>query len=151
MAQGTPLVRCRFCVPVFQKVMVMSQVKIYGLRSHLDPIKARLSDTLHDCVCLALSFPRDKRAHRFFPLDPEDFYMPGGRSEAYTIVEITMIEGRSVAAKKRLIRLLFERCQADLGIAPVDLEICIQEAPAHNWGFRGMHGDEIALNYKIEV
>ena len=30
-------------------------------------------------------------------------------------------------------------------------EICIQESPACNWGFRGMHGDEVKLNYKINV
>ena len=129
----------------------MSQIKIYGLREHLDPVKARLSDAIHSCVVDALSFPQDKRAHRFFPLDPEDFYYPAGRTERYIIVEISMFEGRSVAAKKNLIRLLFERAQGELGLNPADLEITITETPKHNWGFRGQPGDEIGLNYKVEV
>ena len=129
----------------------MSQIKIYGLREHLDPVKARLSDAIHSCVVDALSFPQDKRAHRFFPLDPEDFYYPAGRTERYTIVEISMFEGRSVGAKKNLIRLLFERAQGELGLNPADLEITITETPKHNWGFRGQPGDEIGLNYKVEV
>lgn len=129
----------------------MSQVKIYGIRERLVPIREKLSDTIHACVMEALLFPKDKRAHRFFPLDKADFFYPEGRSDAYTIIEITMIEGRSVEARKKLIRLLFDKAQAEVGIAPVDLEICIQESPAHNWGFRGQHGDEIALNYKIQV
>ena len=129
----------------------MSQIKIYGLREHLDPVKAKLSDVIHSCVVDALSFPQDKRAHRFFPLDPEDFYYPAGRTERYTIVEISMFEGRSVEAKKNLIRLLFERTQEELGLDPADLEITITETPKHNWGFRGQPGDEIGLNYKIEV
>lgn len=129
----------------------MSQVKVYGHQAYLNPIKRQLSDVIHSCVVDALHFPQDKRAHRFFPLAPEDFFYPVGRTDAYTIIEITMIEGRTVAAKKKLIRLLFERIGTQLGITPNDVEICITEAPAHNWGFRGMHGDEVKLNYQINV
>ena len=129
----------------------MSQIKIYGIREHLDPVKARMSGVIHSCVVDALSFPKDKRAHRFFPLDPKDFYYPAGRTERYTIVEISMFEGRSVGAKKDLIRLLFERTQRELGLDHADLEITITETPKHNWGFRGQPGDEIGLNYKVEV
>jgi phenylpyruvate tautomerase PptA (4-oxalocrotonate tautomerase family) len=67
------------------------------------------------------------------------------------VLEINMIEGRSVEAKKKLIRLLFDRIQEKVGITHQDLEINIVESPAHNWGFRGMPGDEANLNYKIKV
>ena len=129
----------------------MSQIKIYGLREHLDPVKARMSEVIHSCVVDALSFPKDKRAHRFFGLAPENFYYPAGRTPRYTIVEISMFEGRSIGAKKHLIRLLFERMKAELNLDYADLEITITETPKHNWGFRGQPGDEIGLNYKVEV
>lgn len=129
----------------------MSQVKVYGHQAYLNPLKRQLSDVIHSCVVDALHFPQDKRAHRFFPLAPEDFFYPAGRTDAYTIIEITMIEGRTVATKKKLIRLLFDRIEAQLGITQQDLEICLIESPAHNWGFRGMYGDEVQLNYKINV
>jgi hypothetical protein len=129
----------------------MAQVKVYGLRVHLDPIKQQLSDVIHGCVVEALGLPPDKRAHRFFPLDREDFFMPAGRSDAYLILELMMIAGRSVATQKRLIRLLFDRISAAFGISLVDLEICISESPPHAWGFRGMHGDEIQLGYRVDV
>jgi hypothetical protein len=32
-----------------------------------------------------------------------------------------------------------------------DLEITIFETPKHNWGFRGLPGDEHELNYKVDV
>jgi hypothetical protein len=128
----------------------MTQVKIYGIREYLNPIKQELSNIIHACVMEALQYPADKRAHRFFPLDSSDFYYPLGRTERYTILELSMIEGRSVEAKKLLIRLLFERVQS-VGIMPQDLEITIFETPKHNWGFRGLPGDEHVLNYKIEV
>ncbi len=129
---------------------IMVQTKIYGLRERLDPIKSELSDVIHSCVIDALQYPSDKRAHRFFPLDASDFYYPVGRTDRYTIIEFSMIEGRSVAAKKQLIRLLFERVQS-LGISTQDLEMTIFETPKHNWGFRGLPGDEHQLDYTIEV
>lgn len=129
----------------------MAQIKIYGLRSHLDAHKAVISDAIHACVMDALSFPKGKRAHRFIALEQSDFYYPEGRTEQYTIIEISMFEGRSVETKKKLIHLLFERLQSDVGIAPSDVEITIFETPRHNWGFRGQTGDEISLDYKVEV
>lgn len=129
----------------------MSQIKVYGLASHLNPIKAQLSDVIHSCVVEALSYPTDKRAHRFFPLDAADFYYPAGRTEKYTIIEISMFEGRSVEARKKLIRLLFEKINQACGITPQDVEITIFETPKHNWGIRGQSGDELSLNYKVEV
>lgn len=129
----------------------MPQVKIFGLREQLDPIKKHLSGVIHSCVMDALQYPAGKRAHRFFPLDSSDFFYPDERTERYTIIEFSMFEGRSMEAKKRLIRLLFERVQGECGIAPQDLEITIFETPKHNWGFRGLPGDEHQLNYKINV
>ena len=129
----------------------MAQVKIYGVAHHLNPVKAKLSEVIHSCVVDALQFPLDKRAHRFFPLEAADFFYPAGRTERYTIIEISMFEGRSVETKKRLIRFLFERIHAELGISPQDVEVTITETPKHNWGIRGLPGDEIDLNYKIDV
>lgn len=129
----------------------MSQVKVFGLREQLNPIRKALSNVIHACVVEALAFPVDKRAHRFFGLDVADFYYPEGRSTAYTIIEITMMTGRTISTRKALIRLLFDRIEAELGIRQHDIEICIHEVPPENWGFRGMHGDEVILNYSVNV
>ena len=129
----------------------IAQIKIYGIKDQPNPIKHQLSDVIHSCVVDALSFPPDKRAHRFFPLEAKDFYYPVGRTPRYTIIEISMFKGRTVETKKYLIRLLFERTHQILGINSADLEITITETPKHNWGFRGQPGDEISLNYKVEV
>src|SRR5665213_1324424 len=129
----------------------MAQVKIYGLRAHLKPIQAELSDAIHSCVVEALQFPANKRAHRFFHLEAEDFYFPASASERYTIIEISMFEGRSIETKKHLIRLLFERVCTQAQRLPHEVEVTISETPKHNWGFRGSPGDEVALGYRIEV
>lgn len=117
----------------------------------MQAIIPQISDVIHSCVVDALQYPPDKRAHRFFQLDATEFYYPPGRSEKYTIVEFSMFEGRSVEAKKQLIRLLFKRFEEQLGISAMDLEITIFETPKCNWGFRGLPGDEHQLSYKVEV
>jgi phenylpyruvate tautomerase PptA (4-oxalocrotonate tautomerase family) len=129
----------------------VGQVKIYGLREHLEPVKARLSDAVHACIVEALRFPPDKRAHRFFHLERGDFYYPASASEKYTIIEISMFEGRAVETKKQLIRLLFQHVCAAADRTPNEIEITITETPKHNWGFRGLPGDEIGLPYRVEV
>jgi len=62
-----------------------------------------------------------------------------------------MFEGRTVETKKRLIHLLFERANQILGLRPDDIEVTITETPKSNWGFRGQTGDEIHLDYKVEL
>ncbi|TLU97223.1 tautomerase family protein [Dyadobacter luticola] len=129
----------------------MGQVKIYGLRSALSPISREFSDILHGCVVDAFKYPENKRAHRFFYLEPEEFFYPEGRSQQYTIIEISLFEGRSIEAKKLLYKLIFERMETHLKITPNDIEITLTETPLHNWGIRGKAGDELALDYRVAV
>lgn len=129
----------------------MAQIKIFGLKDRLNPIKPMLSEVIHSCIVEAFQYPPDKRFHRFFPMEADDFLYANGRTEAYTIIEISIFEGRSVEAKKRLIQLLFQRVHESFGISQQDIEITLFETPKHNWGIRGLPGDELALNYKVNV
>ncbi|EKO3981868.1 tautomerase family protein [Vibrio fluvialis] len=127
-------------------------VVIYGIKEHLNAIKADLSDVIQESMTQALGLPEDKRAQRFVPLDKSDFYYPSGRSDAYTVIEVNMMEGRKVETKTALIKALFNNIESSLGIAPIDVEITIKEQPAHCWGFRGITGDEVSdLTYKVNV
>ena len=127
-------------------------IVVYGIKEKLNPIKARLSDVIHGCLQAVLGLSEDKRAHRFIPLERDDFYYPGGRSDAYTVIEINMMAGRKPETQKALIKALFKEIEEQLGIAPVDIEITIQEQQPYQWGFRGMTGDEVKdLKYKINV
>ena len=128
----------------------MAQVVVYGLKEHLEEVRAALSDVIHGCLVDALGLPADKRFQRFVGLEPASFIYPVNQTERYTVLEVSMFEGRSMESKKQLIRLLFERCST-LGISENDLEITIFETPKHNWGIRGVPGDELDLSYKVEV
>jgi phenylpyruvate tautomerase PptA (4-oxalocrotonate tautomerase family) len=129
----------------------MAQVKIYGSRSALAEKRAALSAAIHGALVEALALPADKCFQRFIALEPGEFVYPADRGPYYTIIEISLFEGRSVEAKKALIRTLFARIDREAGIAPHSVEITIVETPRQNWGIRGMCGDELTLPYKVEV
>jgi len=129
----------------------VAQVKVYALASNLGMCKVRLSEIVHSCLMDAFGLPPEKRFQRFLPLSADDFIFPGDRSSRYTILEIHMFAGRSAAAKKALIRLLFERFASELGYDASDLEVNLTETPRADWGIRGLPGDELALSYEVEV
>lgn len=129
----------------------MSQIIIYGFKNSLKQYQSSLSDAIHKALIEALAYPADKKFQRFIGLEKEELIFPSDRSNQYTIIEISMFEGRSMQTKKMLIRLLFEYIEKEVGIAPQDIEITIFEMPAHNWGIRGHCADELALNYKVAI
>jgi phenylpyruvate tautomerase PptA (4-oxalocrotonate tautomerase family) len=129
----------------------MVQIKVYSLADKLNPIKAELSNVIHTSLIEILQLTPEKRFHRFFPLDRSDFYYPSDRTNNYLVIEISMFEGRSVETKKELIRLLIKNINEKFNIPIYDIEITIFETPKFNWGIRGVPGDELTLNYKVEV
>ena len=127
-------------------------IVVFGIKEKLNPIKAKLSDVIHSCMQDVLGMPEDKRAHRFIPLEREDYYYPGGRSDAYTVIEINMMAGRKEETQKALIKSLFSKIENELSIEPIDIEITIKEQQPYQWGFRGITGDEAKdLKYKVSV
>ena len=128
----------------------MAQLVVYGHAAALRPRIAELSDALHAAAVEALRLPSEKRFHRFVPLDPDCFIAPPDRGPDYTIVEVSMFEGRTTETKKAYLRAIFARL-GELGIAPNDVEVTITETPRENWGIRGLPGDELALSYRVEV
>ena len=129
----------------------MSQVKVFGLRKNLKETREQLSEIIHTTIVDVLSFPKDKKFHRFISFDQENMIFPDDKSQQYIIIEIIMMKGRETNTKKNLIKSLFQNINKELKIALSDIEICIIESEPSNWGFRGITGDEIKLNYKVNL
>lgn len=129
----------------------MAQIKIYGERAHLAEKRTVISDTIHRVAREVLGLPEAKRFHRFVALDSADFIHPGDRSDAYTVIEISMFEGRAAATKRRLLEDLMAKLSAEAGLPLNDIEITIFETPKSHWGIRGQVADALALDYKVET
>jgi len=129
----------------------VAQVVIYGRKDSLARHRAAMSAAVHEAIVVALEYPPEKRFQRFVGLDAEDFVYPEDRGRDYTIIEISMFEGRSEQAKRALIAELFARVEAATGIAPHSVEITITETPQVNWGIRGLSAADLSLGYRVEV
>ena len=129
----------------------MAQVVVYGRRESLDQRRSALSESIHAAIMSALEYPAEKKFQLFIALDESDFIYPADRGADYTIIEISMFEGRTDAAKRALIAELFTRVEAQAGISPNRLEITITETPKVNWGIRGQNAADLTLNYRVEV
>src|ERR1700759_1892807 len=126
----------------------MAQVVVYGRRQSLDQRRSALSEAIHAAIMSALDCPPEKRFQRFIALDAADFIYPADRGADYTIIEISMFEGRTDAAKRALIAALFARVEAQAGISPHSVEITITETPRVYWGISGQNAADRFLNYR---
>ena len=128
----------------------MGQVKIYGLEENINRNRDIISSAIHKSIVEALQFPEDKKFQRFIKLSADDFVFPESRSEKYLIIEIVMFAGRSDDTKKQLIKLLFENLKK-INIDENDVEIVLFEEPPINWGIRGCNGEDLKINYKVDI
>lgn len=99
----------------------------------------------------ALKVPEADRQIRLIEHAPEHFHVPPGKSENFTLVEITLFAGRTIEAKRLLYQAIVANLGA-LGIAPTDIFIVLHEVPLANWGIRGgVPASDIDLGFKVNV
>ena len=53
--------------------MSMAQIKVFGMREQLNPMKVQLSTVIHSVLMDVLGLPENKKFQRYFPMDAEDF------------------------------------------------------------------------------
>ena len=99
----------------------------------------------------ALQLPEWDRTLRLIEHAPDHFAVPPGRGPRFTLIEVTMFLGRSLAAKRALYQAIVRNLGA-LGVPPDDIKITLIEVPPENWGIRcGQPASEIDLGFKIQV
>jgi phenylpyruvate tautomerase PptA (4-oxalocrotonate tautomerase family) len=98
----------------------------------------------------ALKVPEWDRQIRYIEHKPEHFAIPPNKTENYTFVEILIFPGRSLQAKRTLYQSIVHRF-GELGVAPTDIIIALQEPPLENWGIRGLPASEVDLGFSLNV
>jgi hypothetical protein len=63
---------------------------------------ASVIEAVQSALREALKIPEGDRALRLIEHPPSHFAVPPGRSEKFTLVEVTMFSGRSISAKRTL-------------------------------------------------
>jgi phenylpyruvate tautomerase PptA (4-oxalocrotonate tautomerase family) len=99
----------------------------------------------------ALKLPTSDRQIRYVMHRPEHFHVPPGKSDNYTLVQVTLFAGRSIDVKRQLYRLIVSGL-GGLGIGASDVFIVLHEVPLQNWGIRGgQPASEVDLGFQIDI
>jgi phenylpyruvate tautomerase PptA (4-oxalocrotonate tautomerase family) len=129
----------------------MPLVRIEILEGRSPSERKELLQAVHDALVQAFGIPEDDRTQRVVEHARENFEIPPGRSERYTLVEITAFAGRSAQAKRALYQAIV-RNLGEAGVSPEDVSIVLLEPPLENWGIRGgRSADEVDLGYRVDV
>lgn len=129
----------------------MPLVHISMRRGRAPELKLRMLETVHAALVKHFRIPDGDRAQRISEFGPEDFQIPEGKSEHFTIVELTIFPGRSRQAKADLYADIVAGL-AGLGIPAGDTLIVLHEPSLDNWGVRGGRmASEIEMGYKLDV
>jgi len=110
-----------------------------------------LMDAVHQALVEALKVPAGDRCVRLQQYAGDDFDVAAGQTRNFTLVEIDLFAGRSLAARKALYQAIV-RNLGKLEIAPADVKIVLREIPRENWGIRGgVPASEVDLGFKVDV
>lgn len=113
--------------------------------------KQELLDQLHHALAETLRLPVHDRTQILHEYAAEDFIVPPGKTNGYTLIEVTMFSGRSKDIKQALFSRVAERLAA-VGIAPADIFIVLNEQPLDNWGVRGgQQASRVDLGFKVDI
>lgn len=128
----------------------LAQVKIFGIKENLNEYRGAISELVHFSLVSVLGLPQEKIFQRFFPMEDADFIYPKDRSSKYTIIEISMFQGRSEQKIKEALKTIMQEMEIQLGLNQNDIEITVFQTPKYCWGIRGKTGDELVLDYKVD-
>jgi phenylpyruvate tautomerase PptA (4-oxalocrotonate tautomerase family) len=129
----------------------MPHVRIEIVKGRSLAERRQLFQAVHDALMKAFWIPDDDRIQRIVEHDAENFEIPPGSSDRYTLIEITAFPGRSAEAKRNLYRALVQEL-GEIAIDPMDISVVIIEPTLESWGIRGgRSAAEVDLGFSLDV
>ncbi len=110
-----------------------------------------LFETIQAAMVEAIKILPDDQCFRLVTYDAAHFPTPPGKTDRCMVIEITLVAGRSLDAKRALYAAIGCNIKALFDIEPNDLRIVLEEVALDNWGINGRPASELTLNYKVEV
>jgi phenylpyruvate tautomerase PptA (4-oxalocrotonate tautomerase family) len=108
-------------------------------------------EAIHAGIVEALHTPEDDKVLRLVEHAPSHFTIPRSNGERYTHIEVTMFEGRTLAAKRALYQAVVRNLER-FGVPPADVKIILIEVTPESVGFRGGRAAaDLDIGYAIEV
>jgi 4-oxalocrotonate tautomerase family enzyme len=123
----------------------MPSVRVEILKGKAADYKKVLLLSIQEALVTALRVEEDNRCIRLFELDEDCFLRRASKTDKYTLVELTLLPGRSNELKKNAIEEITRLLGGRLEIQSSDIMIIIHEAPPDNWGCYGKPFSELDL------
>jgi phenylpyruvate tautomerase PptA (4-oxalocrotonate tautomerase family) len=113
--------------------------------------KQAILEGVHKALVSAFRIPENDRNQRIYELDEENFERNTNKTDQFTIIEITAFKGRSMKARRKLYREIFNNLKRDPGISESDILVYINEPQLENWGIKGLPASDIDLGFEVKV
>ncbi|MBU1175604.1 MAG: tautomerase family protein [Alphaproteobacteria bacterium] len=112
--------------------------------------QGELIDAVQAALVEAIRIPETDLCIRLMEYPAGSFACPPDRGPRYTIIEISLFAGRSVAAKRRLYAAIAAHL-ASLGVPDADIFVVLHDEGRENWGARGVALCDVDPGFAIEV
>lgn len=130
----------------------MPLVKISIIEGRSLSEKKRLLDAVHSSLVEAFKIPDRDRVQRIVEFKKDDFEIPQDRTGFFTIIEITILPGRLLEAKKNLYTTINQKLSGIGYQNPNDIVIVLNEPDLNNWGIRGgKPASEVDIGFRLDV
>lgn len=113
--------------------------------------KLALMEAVQGAIAATLKLPPHDRNLRLCAHGPDEWLLPEGVSDRYTLVEIALFEGRTPETKGLLYAAIVEAL-AGVGVPKGEVFLRIIEQPRENFGIRGgQRADLVLLGYEVKL
>ena len=103
----------------------------FDLSGQRQEVAGRVHELLHQ----TLQVPQNERL-LVFDQNLDSFYPPLNADGRFVVLEITLLPGRDLQAKRELYTRMAEMFK-DYGVDPINTRMVLREVPPQNWGIRG--------------
>ncbi|HJR23551.1 MAG TPA: tautomerase family protein [Dongiaceae bacterium] len=121
----------------------MPQVRIETRDHWLQGRNAQLFQAIQDGLVEGIRIPPDDQCFRLVAYDAAHFPTPPGKTDRCMVIEIALVAGRTLAAKRAAYAAIARNIKSAFGIEPSDLRIVLQEVDLGNWGIDGKPASEL--------
>lgn len=113
--------------------------------------KKKLLDQVHTALVEAFKIPDYDRMQKIIELDEDHFEISSNKTSDCILIQLTIFQGRSLDAKRKLYQSLVEKLEQSPGINRGDVVIVLNEVAMENWGLSGKPGSETKIGFEIKV
>ena len=115
----------------------MPLVRIEIIKGKSVDYKKEMLDAVHTALMNAIQIEDWDRFQRLYEIEDELFERSKSKTDKFTMIELTMFQGRTKEQKARIYEEIVKELYERLEIQATDVFIVIHEPPNENWGLAG--------------